>query len=118
MDRSSIIGAVVSLEEHLKRDYGKIFKDAHEKIEYLKNSLKGIPSLEFSVYDVGSVVDEPGRISLHIIKKDWMPEDTKGVVKALMEEDPAIWASADGNHLIINITSFRGLMLLKDIDKE
>jgi L-seryl-tRNA(Ser) seleniumtransferase len=117
MDRSSIIGAVTSLEEHLNRDYEKIFENAHKKIKYLKKSLKGIPDLEFTVYDIGSVADEPGRISLHITKKDWTQE-SGDIVKTLMEEDPPIWASANENHLVINITSFRGLMLLKDKDEE
>lgn len=115
MDRSSIMGAVASLEQHLAKDREETFRKAHEKILRLREAWKDIPGLEIKVFDVGTVPEESGRISLHLML-DKSPEETEEIVKELMDHDPAIWASSQGNHLIINITSFRGLMLFSDED--
>jgi len=76
-----------------------------------------IPGVLAKLYDAGTVPEEPGRISLHLVL-DRTPEAVDGVVKELMAGDPSIWASAENNHLVINITSFRGLMLAEDDDTE
>jgi L-seryl-tRNA(Ser) seleniumtransferase len=115
MDRASITGAVAALEEHLAIDHREIFKKAHGTIGHLKEAWRNIPGVEFEVYDVGTVPEEPGRISLHLVL-DRSPEEVNTIVGELMAGEPAIWTSAQGNHLVVNITSFRGLMLADDKD--
>ena len=66
---------------------------------------------------MGTVPDEPGRISLHLVMNR-SPEMVDEIVEELMSGDPSIWASAEENNLVINITSFRGLMLADDCDTE
>jgi len=117
MDRSSIAGAVASLEEHLATDYEAIFAKARLKAARMTEEWSKVPGVSTKLYDVGTVPEEPGRISLHLVL-DKSPEEVDGMVKALMAGDPAIWASAEGNHLVVNITSFRGLMLAEDRDTE
>ena len=117
MDRSSIAGAVASLEEHLATDYEAIFMKARLKAARMTEEWSSIPGASTKLYDVGTVPEEPGRISLHLVL-DKSPEEVDGMVKALMDGTPAIWASAEGNHLVVNITSFRGLMLAEDRDTE
>ena len=117
MDRSSIAGAVASLEEHLATDYEAIFMKARLKAARMTEEWSSIPGASTKLYDVGTVPEEPGRISLHLVL-DKSPEEVDGMVKALMAGDPSIWASAEGNHLVVNITSFRGLMLAEDRDTE
>jgi hypothetical protein len=115
MDRSSIIGGVISLEEHLETDYKTIFKKARKKAKLFKNAWEKIPGVNIKLYDIGNVPEEPGRISLHLIlNKD--PTYVENVVKTLMNGKPSIWTSSENNNLIINITSFRGLMLAEDND--
>ncbi|MGD2200963.1 MAG: aminotransferase class V-fold PLP-dependent enzyme, partial [Candidatus Bathyarchaeota archaeon] len=115
LDRASVTGAVAALEEHLSTDYEAVFRKAHKKIDELKASWEDIPGVEFEVHDVGTVPEEPGRISLHLVL-DRPPVVVEEIVSALIAGDPAIWASTQGNHLVINITSFRGLMLADDRD--
>jgi len=115
MDRSSIAGAVASLEEHLGRDYEAIFAKARRKARTLAKSWEKIQGVKARLYDVGSVPDEPGRISLHLELDKW-EQRLKEVVRRLMEGSPSIWASSAGSELVINITSFKGLMLAEDSD--
>lgn len=117
MDRSSIAGAVASLEEHLATDYEAIFMKARLKAARMTEKWNKVPGVSTELYDVGTVPEEPGRISLHLVL-DKSPEEVDGMVKAFMAGAPAIWASAEGNHLVVNITSFRGLMLAEDRDTE
>ncbi|MCK4581756.1 hypothetical protein KAU18_00440, partial [Candidatus Bathyarchaeota archaeon] len=117
MDRSSIAGAVASLEEHLATDYEAIFAKARLKAARMTEEWSKVPGVSTKLYDVGTVPEEPGRISLHLVL-DKSPEEVDGMVKMLMAGDPSIWASAEGNHLVVNITSFRGLMLAEDKDTE
>jgi len=117
MDRSSIAGAVASLEEHLATDYEAVFAEARLKAAMMTEKWSNIPGVSAKLYDAGTVPEEPGRISLHLIL-DMSPAAVDGVVKELMAGDPPIWASAEKNHLVINITSFRGLMLADDGDTE
>jgi hypothetical protein len=115
MDRSSIIGAVASLEEHLKTDYDSIFRKARLKAVKMAEEWEKIPGVETKLYDVGEVPEEPGRISLHVtpsIRSD----DLDKIVLDLMQGDTPIWISHEGKDLIINITSFRGLMLTESKD--
>ncbi|MBN2334058.1 hypothetical protein JXL21_00765, partial [Candidatus Bathyarchaeota archaeon] len=117
MDRSSIAGAVASLEEHLERDYEAVFSEAREKAGRMAEAWERIPGVKTKLYDVGTVPEEPGRISLHLVL-DRAPGQVDEVVKTLMAGDPSIWASAEGTHLVINVTSFRGLMLAEERDTE
>ena len=117
MDRSSIAGAVASLEEHLATDYEAIFMKARLKAARMTEKWNKVPGVSTELYDVVTVPEEPGRISLHLVL-DKSPEEVDGMVKAFMAGAPAIWASAEGNHLVVNITSFRGLMLAEDRDTE
>jgi D-glucosaminate-6-phosphate ammonia-lyase len=117
MDRASIIGALASLEEFLATDHKEVFRRAHEKIHILKEAWKDIPGVGIDVYDVGTVPEEPGKISLHLVL-DRTPEETESLVKELLADDLAIWTSSQGNHLVVNITSFRALMLFEEKDTE
>jgi L-seryl-tRNA(Ser) seleniumtransferase len=117
MDRSSIAGAVASLKEHLAIDYEAIFMKARLKAARMTEKWNKVPGVSTKLYDVGTVPEEPGRISLHLVL-DRSPEEVDGMVKALLAGAPVIWASAEGNHLVVNITSFRGLMLAEDRDTE
>ena len=117
MDRSSITGAVASLEEHLKTDYDKIFEHARVKAKKMSETWGRIPGVKTKLYDVGEVYDEPGRISLHLIL-DRSPEEVEKIVKNLMMGSTPIWTSRVMNELVINITSFRGLMLAESRDTE
>ena len=117
MDRSSIAGAVASLEEHLATDYEAVFAEARLKAARMTEAWGSIPGVSAKLYDAGTVPDEPGRVSLHLVL-DRSPEAVNGVVKELMAGDPPIWASAEENHLLITLTSFRGLMLADDGDTE
>jgi len=117
MDRSSIIGAVASLERHLAKDHEETFRRAHEKIRLLKEAWRDIPGIQTKVFDVGTVPEEPGRISLHLILHK-SHHETEMIVKELMADDPAIWVSSRDNNLVINITSFMGQILFQDRDTE
>jgi len=117
MDRSSIAGAVASLEEHLETDYEGIFEEARAKAGVMAEAWEKMLGVKTKLYDTGEVYDEPGRISLHIILEK-TPEEIDEVVKKLMQEDPPVWTSRMGNDLAINITSFRGLMLAEPKDTE
>jgi L-seryl-tRNA(Ser) seleniumtransferase len=117
MDRSSIVGAVASLEEHLKTDYEAIFKTARAKAAVMVESWEKIPGVKTKLLDIGMTPEEPGRISLHIVL-DRSPIEIDGIVKDLMQANPPIWTSHEGNALVVNITSFRGLMLSEQKDTE
>ena len=66
-----------------------------------------------SVILAGSVVHEAifakARLKTARMTENW---------KTLMAGDHSIWASAEANHLVVNITCFRGLMLVEDRDTE
>ncbi|MCK4399556.1 hypothetical protein KAV46_01115, partial [Candidatus Bathyarchaeota archaeon] len=98
-------------------DYEAIFMKARLKAARMTEKWNKVPGVSTELYDVGTVPEEPGRISLHLVL-DKSPEEVDGMVKAFMAGAPAIWASAEGNHLVVNITSFRGLMLAEDRDTE
>jgi L-seryl-tRNA(Ser) seleniumtransferase len=115
MDRSSIIGAVASLEEHLETDYESIFRQARLKAVKMVEEWEKILGVETKLYDVGEVPEEPGRISLHVTPKN-SARALDEIVQDLMQGDPPIWINRDGNDLVINITSFRGLMLAESKD--
>jgi len=115
MDRSSITGAVASLEEHLEKDYERIFNAARRKADKMMDAWKAIPGVNTKLYDVGEDPEEPGRISVHLIL-DRDPDEVNNIVKSLMRKNPSIWVSAQSNHLVVNITSFRGLMLTREED--
>lgn len=117
MDRASIIGGVISLEEHFEMDYNVIFRKARQKVKHFKKEWDKVPGVKTKLYDISTIPEEPGRISLHLIL-DKDPKDVENIVKLLMNGKPSIWSSSKNNNLIINITSFRGLMLAEDKDTE
>jgi L-seryl-tRNA(Ser) seleniumtransferase len=117
MDRSSITGAVASLEEHLETDYNVIFNVARRKAAVMAKAWENQLDVKTKLYDVGEVPEEPGRISLHLILNKPYDEIDK-IVQALMMGDPPIWTSREGQDLVVNITSFRGLMLTKPKDTD
>ncbi len=117
MDRSSITGAVASLEEHLETDYEAIFDNAREKASRLTKEFEKIPGVKTRMYEIGEVPEEPGRISLHLVLEK-TEEEIDSIVSGLMDGDHPIWTSREGNDLVVNITSFRGLMLAEDKDTE
>jgi hypothetical protein len=80
------------------------------KIERLKEAWGDIPGVEFEVYGEGTVPGDPGRVSLHLVL-DRTPEDVSAIAGELMAGEPSVWTSAQGNRLVVNITSFMGLML-------
>ena len=117
MDRSSITGAVASLEEHLETDYEAIFTEARAKAAAMAEAWEKLLRVKTKLYDTGEVPEEPGRISLHIILEK--PTDViDKIVQDLMQGSPPIWTSREGNDLVVNITSFRGLMLAEPKDTE
>jgi D-glucosaminate-6-phosphate ammonia-lyase len=115
MDRSSITGAVASFEEHLERDYESVFKEARVKAKNIRSEWEKLPGVKTKLYDVGTIAEEPGRISLHLIL-DKNPAQVNEAVQNLMSGNPSIWTSSESNELVINITSFMGLMLANDCD--
>ena len=115
MDRSSIMGGVASLEEHLGSDYEAIFRDARAKVGVMIDAWGKLSGVKTKLYDVGEVYEEPGRISFHLVL-DREPKEIDAIVSRLMQGNPPIWTSREGNDLIINITSFRGLMLAEPKD--
>ena len=115
MDRSSIMGGVASLEEHLDRNYEAIFNEARAKADVMIDAWSKLSGVKFKLYDIGEVFDEPGRISLHLVL-DRKPEEIDSIVRKLLQGNSPIWVSREGNDLVINITSFRGLMLTESKD--
>lgn len=117
MDRSSITGAVASLEEHLDTDYEEIFKQARMKVSRMVEDFSRIPGVKTRLYDIGEVPEEPGRISLHLVL-DRTEDEIDEIVLELMKGDNPIWTYREGRDLVVNITSFRGLMLAEERDTE
>jgi len=115
MDRSSIMGAVASLEEHLETDYEEIFREARVKAALMDSEFEKIPGVKTKLYDTGEVPEEPGRISLHLVLER-TPDEIDEMVRNMMQGDTPIWTSREGNDLVVNITSFRGLMLAEERD--
>jgi hypothetical protein len=109
------MGAVASLEEHLEKDYEIIFSKARKKAKKMMGTWNKIPGVKTRLFDIGEDPEEPSRISLHLIL-DKNPDEVNNIVKILMRKEPSIWVSSESNHLIVNLTSFRGLMLARDED--
>jgi len=118
MDRSSIVGAVAALETYLATDHMKTLQAAREKSSYLMKALEDVPDIKMAVVDASTKGVDPLRISLQITLEEKTPEETSELVRELMTGDTAIWVGSRGNSLLINITSFRGLMLLVDGDEK
>jgi len=118
MDRSSIVGAVAALEMYMATDHMKTLQTARDKSSYLMKALEDVPDIKIAVIDARTKGVDPLRISLQITLEEKTPEETYEIVRELMTDDPAIWVGSRGNSLLINITSFRGLMLLVDGDEK
>jgi len=115
MDRSSITGAVASLEEHLETDHEKIFREARVKAALMASEFEEVEGVKTRLYDTGEVAEEPGRISLHLVLER-SPDEIEEVVRELMQGEPPIWTSREGHDLVVNITSFMGLILAEEGD--
>jgi hypothetical protein len=63
------------------------------------------------------VPEEPGRISLHLIL-EISPDEIDAIVRNLWQGDTPIWTSREGRDVVVNITSFRGIMLVDEGDTE
>jgi L-seryl-tRNA(Ser) seleniumtransferase len=118
-DRSSVVGAVVALERYmnLMKDPEKALQPARKKLNYLFEALSPVPGVELIVIDSRSRVD-PLQIGLQIRLLKKTAEQTAEIVDDLMNGDPEIWPGRDGNRLLINATSFRGLELFCDGDEK
>ena len=118
MDRSSIIGALVALEIYLQTDHKKTVQEAHAKVNYLIDELSEIPNITFKILDEKNRIEDPLQVGLQITFDNKTPEETYEIVKKLLAGDPEILPGYEGNNIIINITSFRGINLLHDGDEE
>jgi len=118
-DRSSVVGAVVALERYmnLMKDPEKALQPARKRLDYLYRALSDVPDVELTTIDSRSRVD-PLQIGLQMTLLTKTAEETAGIVKDLMNGDPEIWPGRDGNRLLINATSFRGLELFCDGDEK
>jgi len=118
LDRSSIVGAVVALERYLTMDHEMTLQVAREKLNYFMKALKDVPDIKMTVIDAHTKDVDPLKIAIQITLEKKTPSETSEIVKELMTGDPEIWPEPRGNSLIINITSFRGLMLFADGDEK
>jgi hypothetical protein len=61
---------------------------------------------------------DPLKIAVRVGLNTKTPQQVEQVRRQLIDDDPEIWTETKGNSLIINITSFRGLMMFKEEDKK
>lgn len=120
-DRGSIVGGVVALEKYMKTMEDpemNVLVPAKERAKYLMNALGDIPDIKFEVLDASMEGIDPLKIALKLTMKKKTPEAVKAIRDELINGDPEIWLEAKDNSLIINITSFRGLMMFNEGDKD
>jgi hypothetical protein len=120
-DRGSIVGGVVALEKYMKTmedPERNVLVPAEERAKYLMNALGDIPDIELEVLDASMEGIDPLKIALKLTMKKKTPEEVKDIRDELINGDPEIWLEAKDNSLIINVTSFRGLMMFSEGDKD
>ena len=118
-DRASIVGALVALENYLKtmKDPQKnVIEPAMKKADYLMKQFEGVRGVEMKVLDARTPGVDLLKVALQLTLTDKVPGHVKEIRSTLMSGDPEIWVEANGNSLVINITSFRGLMMFDDED--
>jgi hypothetical protein len=81
----------------------------------MASEFEEVEGVKTRLYDTGEVAEEPGRISLHLVLER-SPDEIEEVVRELMQGEPPIWTSREGHDLVVNITSFMGLMLAEEGD--
>jgi len=59
---------------------------------------------------------DPLKVAVKITLPQKTPQQVKELRDKLMEKDPEIWVETNDNSFIINITSFRGLMMFDEAD--
>lgn len=118
-DRASIVGAVVALEKFMKtmRDPERnVLKPARARAEYFKEQFKDIPNVEMKVIDANTPNTDLLKIALQLKLNNKTPREVLAIRQNLQSGDPSIWVEAMENSLVINITSFRGLMMFNEED--
>jgi L-seryl-tRNA(Ser) seleniumtransferase len=102
MDRQTMIGVLVALEEWLARDHGARFAKYRDQVNALADALTGIEGirLEAQCFTMDeSFVAEP----INCLTIDFDPErpdrSAAGVAAALAAENPAIETILDGNRI-------------------
>jgi L-seryl-tRNA(Ser) seleniumtransferase len=118
LDRSTIASAVASLEGYLKTDHEKTLRKAREKLDRIMDTLEEVPGIEMMVLDARTKGVDPLRIALKVTLKGKTAAEVSGVADALLKGEPSIWLEAEGNGLIVGITSFRGMILFDDEDEK
>lgn len=120
-DRGSIVGAVVALEKYIKimQDPQKnVLQPAKVRADYFMKQFKDIPGIEMKIIDASMPEVDLLKIALQITLKNKTPKENLAIRHELMSGDPEIWVEAKDNCLIINITSFRGLMMFSESDTQ
>ena len=120
-DRASIVGAFAALKQYteLMRDpNGSVLVPARKRAKYFMRTFKDIPNIGLSIVDASMEGIDPLKIALKVTLKKRTSEEVKKIRGELMKGDPEIWVEAKDNSLIINITSFRGLMMFDEEDKK
>jgi L-seryl-tRNA(Ser) seleniumtransferase len=120
-DRASIVGAVVALEKYLKvmkNPERNVLAPARDRANYLMKAFEGIPDVEVGILDASTGGIDPLKIALKVTLSKKTPQEVKDIRSQLMEGDPEIWVEIKDNNLIINITSFKGLMMFDQEDKK
>jgi L-seryl-tRNA(Ser) seleniumtransferase len=120
-DRASIVAAIAALEKYLKvmeDPERNVLTPARKTAEYFMKQFKDVPDIEMRVMDANMEGVDPLKIALQVTLKRGTPDDAKRIRGELMEGDPEIWVEASKNSIVINITSFRGLMMFGEEDKK
>ncbi len=118
-DRGSIVGAVVALENYLevmKNPERNVIAPARKRAKLLMKVLKAIPDAEFKILDATIEGIDPLKVALKITLAQKTSGEVKKIRDELMNGEPEIWVESKDNSLIINITSFRGLMMFDEGD--
>ena len=118
-DRGSIVGAVVALERYLramKNPERNVLAPARKRAKWFMKTLKVIPNVELTILDAKVEGVDPLKIAVKITLPQRTSEQIKGLRNALTQQDPSIWIETQANSIILNITSFRGLMMFDKAD--
>jgi len=120
-DRASIVGAFAALKwytELMRDPDGNVLDPARKRAGYFMRAFNGIPDIELGIIDASMEGVDPLKIALKVTLKKRTSEEVKKIRDELMNGNPEIWVEAKDNSLIINITSFRGLMMFDEEDKK
>jgi seryl-tRNA(Sec) selenium transferase len=118
-DRGSILGAVVALEKYMKvmeDPERNVLVPARDRAKFLMEAFESIPNIELMILDASTEGIDPLKIALKVAFKKKTPEEAKAIRSELMDGNPEIWVETERNSLVINITSFRGLMMFNEED--